>query len=161
MVGVPRNKPIGIVRRTQQNLEYVKKEFDHSTRKGEEAGVHVVTHVVNSLLGLVILPLEKELVKKGEGPSLQELCEKDWPKWDIPKGNQTQTLGDLLYHLRNAAAHGHYKFSSNCRHLHKVTITVRDSNDKGKTFYWHAKIQADKLYDFCIKLANYLTRLQP
>ena len=152
MDGPSRNDPMGIVWRTRKNLDHIKREFDD---KGKSSEVHVIVHVVNSLLGLVVLPAEKKLVEKGKGPPLKDLGKKGWPKWDIP--DDTKTLGDLIYHLRNAAAHGHYTFSSNSRHLHEVTITVKDSKDGGETFYWSAKIRGDKLYRFCMKFAAYLT----
>ena len=54
-----RNAPKGkgIVERTLKNLEYIQ---DAHARNDD---VHVVTHLVTSLLGLVVLPWEKGLKK--------------------------------------------------------------------------------------------------
>ena len=55
---VSRNEALGIVQRTRKNLDYIMA----ASNGCERDEVHVVTHLVNSLLGLVVLPWEKELV---------------------------------------------------------------------------------------------------
>ena len=152
MLEVSRNDAIEIARRTERNLEFVKAEFE---RAGEDPQVHVVTQLVNSLLGLVILPREQYLEVQNESTQLRRLVSQGWPKWNITKG-QAETLGQLAKHLRNAAAHGRITFSSDSRYLHEVMIRVADSADFGKSIYWRAEIAGDDLYDFCIKFARHV-----
>ena len=153
MSAVSRNEAIEIARRTQRNLEHIKREFD---RKGEDSNVHVVTQLVNSLLGMVVLPREKYLEVRNDATNWKCLVEQDyWPEWHITKGT-AKTLGELIRHIRNAAAHGRITYSSDSRYLDQVTITVEDSKDDGKSIYWSAKIRGDKLYDFCMSFSAHV-----
>ena len=154
-----RNTTMGFVERTQKNLEYVKHTFDLNG-PGE---VHMVAQVMNSLLGLVIVPnqwgfddhLKKQKLRK-------ELREKGLPEWNIivdkPKGknSKTETLGDLIWHLRNAAAHGHFAFADNpdSPRLAEVRVVAKDKPLNGKEINWHAEIRGDQLYEFCRRLAE-------
>ena len=152
MLEVTRNDAIEIARRTERNLEYIKAEFD---RAGENSQVHVITQLVNSLLGLVILPREQYLEVQNEATKLGSLVSQGWPKWNITKG-KADTLGQLAKHVRNAAAHGRITFSSDSRYLHEVMIRVEDSADYGKSIYWRAEIRGDDLYDFCVRFATHV-----
>ena len=152
MLEVSRNDAIEIARRTERNLRYIKAEFD---RVGEDSQIHVVTQLVNSLLGLVILPREQYLEVRNEATKLGSLVSQGWPKWNITKG-KANTLGQLSRRVRNASAHGRITFSSDSRYLHEVLITVQDSADKGKTINWSAEIRGDDLYDFCLKFATHV-----
>ena len=152
MLEVSRNDAIEIARRTERNLRHIKSEFD---RKGEDSRVHVVTQLVNSLLGLVILPRERYLEIQNESTKLKELSTHGWPEWNVSKG-KADTLAELSWHVRNAAAHGRIAFSSDSRYLHEVMITVEDSPDKGKSINWRAEIKGDDLYDFCLRFATHV-----
>ena len=151
----PRNDPMGIEGRTLKNLEFIKAEFDQSPADGR---VHVVTQVVNSLLGLVILPYEKRYALHQDKKMLEELYAEDWPTWNItlPKPGEPKQLGKLIGHLRNAAAHGRYTFSSDSTCLSEVTITVEDRPDRKAPVNWQAEIRADELYKFCQCLYEYI-----
>lgn len=151
-----RNKPMGIEERTMINLEFVREVFDSSPVKAE-APVHIVTQIVNSLLGMLILPYERRYALFNDEEPLKQLYADGWPKWNITKfpPNEPQTLGKLAWHLRNAASHGLYHFSSNSREPHEVTITVKDK-PIGKPINWRASIRADELYNFCQCLTNYM-----
>ena len=147
-----RNEAIEITRRTQRNLEFIKSEFD---RMGEYSRVHPVTQLVNSLLGIVVLPREQYLEVRNDTTDWKGLIEQGWPEWDVIKG-EAKNLGQLLCHIRNAAAHGRITYSSDSRYLDQVTITVKDSKYRGKSINWHAEIKGDKLYDFCMRFAAYV-----
>ena len=149
MLAVSRNEAIEIACRTERNLRYIKAEFD---RMGGDSQVHVVTQLVNSLLGLVILPREQYLELRNKSAKLKALASDGWPEWNITKG-KANTLAQLTRHVRNAAAHGRISFSSDSRYLHEVLITVEDSADEGKTINWRAEIRADDLYEFCTRFA--------
>ena len=151
----PRNEPMGIEGRTLKNLEFIKGVFDQSPADGR---VHVVTQVVNSLLGLVILPHEKGYVLHNDKNMLEKLYADDWPRWNItlPKPGEPEQLGKLTWHLRNAAAHGLYTFSSDSPELSEVTITVEDRPKRNAQINWRAEIRADELYKFCQCLCEYI-----
>ena len=148
-----RNNSGGIEQRTMTNLQFVNDVFEASPDK-ETAPVHIVTQIVNSLLGLVVLPYAKGWAFHKGNTKLEELYSKGWPRWDLimPKADECHTLGNLVWHLRNAAAHGNYSFSSNDRDPTKVIITIRD-RPVGKPINWIAQIRADKLYVFCERLS--------
>ena len=101
---------------------------------------------------MVILPREQYLEVRNEATNLGGLISQGWPEWTVSKG-KAETLGQLVWHIRNAAAHGHITYSSDSRYLDQVTINVEDSGDQGKSINWRAEIMGDKLYDFCMKFA--------
>ena len=148
----------GFAGRTRRNLEYLKNVYESQTLKE----VHVVAHVVNSLLGIVIVPVEWGVHDGLRQRSLKELSKDRWPKWEItldePKGNKskTETLGCLIWHLRNAAAHGRFQFlqDQDSPDLHKVEIMVEDRPHPSKPINWRARILASDLYEFCLRLAK-------
>ena len=155
-MGKSRNEPLGIERRTMTNLDFVKDVFDRSPDR-ETAPVHIVTQIVNSLLGLLILPYEKKWALHQDGTKLEDLYAAGWPEWNLvmPKPGEPKTLGKLAWHLRNAAAHGHYSFSSDSRDPREVIVTVKDKPLHGD-INWIATIRADRLYKFCRRLSSYM-----
>ncbi len=154
----PRNQAMGIERRTMINLDFVKEVFDNSPNKAD-APVHMVTQIVNSLLGLLVLPYERGYALLEDDEELKKLYSQGWPKWNITKRPpmEPRTLGKLAWHLRNAASHGSYHFSSDSRDPCQVTITVTDKPmGKNARINWRASIRADNLYIFCQRLSDYM-----
>ena len=155
---VTRNEAIGFALRTRKNLCYVRRAFE----QGED--VHVVTHLVNSLLGIVVVPKERYFEETFWSVGLEELTERGWPKWRITldeppkKGSKTETLGDLIRHLRNAASHGRFKFTGNAdsRYLSEVGLLVEDGPPKARRPNWRSEISGPDLYQFCVQLAEYI-----
>ena len=159
---VTRGQAIGFAQRTRKNLEYMKEAFD------SQEDTHVVTQLVNSLLGIVIVPKEQYFEKSFLNVSLDELRPQDkWPKWDITldeprKGDRkTETLKDLIRHLRNAAAHGRFTYigvhgDPDARKINEVIVMVEDKYPRSKDFNWRCEIRADELYRFCIQFAEYI-----
>ena len=157
-----RNYPafrVGMVKRALKNLRFVKDAYDN------KEDIHIVTQVVTSLYGLVLLPYESSPTcypKAAFGEELSMLYHNGWPQWseslnkEEPAG-KSETLGDLVRHIRNALAHGHIWFSSNSRDLKKVTIRMRHATLKNpKGYVWEAEIPGESLYRFCIKFANHV-----
>ena len=149
MLFVSRNDAIGVSQRTKKNLEFVKNAFE----EGED--VHVVTQLVVSLLGLVVLPWEQYFVELSDKVTLDDLQGRGWPAWHVTLGS-CDTLGCLMNRLRNATAHGRLDFSSDSRFLSEVMVTVEDAWPKSKEVHWRAEIRADQLYEFCIRLADHV-----
>ena len=148
-----RNKPIGFAQRTRKNLEYVTAARD----RGQD--VHVVTHLVNSLLGIVIVPKEQYSKHDFWSVSLDELVRQGWPKWDITlddSNGKTKKLKHLVRHLRNAAAHGHFEFTGEpeSRNLSEVALIVEDKPPRAQEMNWRAEIGGPELYEFCVLLAD-------
>ena len=155
----PRNKPMGIETRTMTNLVFIEKAHKNPQTKDQ---VHMVTQILNSLLGLVILPYGRhgypyELCR--DKKTLAKLYAQGWPKWEFSPYNtqETKTLGCLSRRLRNAAAHGRYTFDSDCLDPREVTITVKDKPPKGP-INWCASIRADELHRFCRLLGKHMAK---
>ena len=146
---VSRNEAIGIAQRTRKNLRYIRDAFN----RGED--VHVVTQLVTSLLGLIVLPVEEGLQNHVQQVKMDDLYRNCWPKWKITLGD-AETLGDLAWHIRNATAHGHISFSSDCRVLSEVIITVKDRPLRQTEFNWEATIGGDELYKFCLRFSRFI-----
>ena len=161
---VSRDEAGKFAERTIKNYRQLK-----ALHTSQGAGVHVVTHLANSLLGLVVFPWEDDFVVPLAGRGLAGLRTtggpwpqgKDWPKWNIQVGGQiTNTLGDLLYHLRNAVAHRHLRFSSDSSVLRDVEFTVEDYKPRSRKAYWRASINCEELETFSELLACEINELQ-
>ena len=158
-----RSTTLGFAERTLKNMEYVKHIF-HRNGPGK---VHMVTQVMNSLLGLVIVPNQWGFDDKLKRLRLKkELRAKGLPEWNIildkPKsGNpKTDTLEVLIWHLRNAAAHGRFEFLDNpdSPKLEEVRVVVKDKPFGAQEINWQAEIRGDHLYEFCRKLAELIVQ---
>ena len=149
-----RNTTEGFARRVRENLEFVTK----GRREGED--VHQVTQLVTSLLGLIVFPWEAGALARMEEWCLEELEKNGWPKWTIvqDRNGETATLGKLIYHLRNAAAHRRIGFSSDDADMEEVVIHFEDARPK-KPVDWRAEIQAADLQDFCVRFSRSLEEL--
>lgn len=146
---VSRNHALTFAQRTRENLLYVKKAYDD----GE--GVHVVTQLAISLLGLVVFLREKKFDESVRGKGLDFLESQGWPKWQVSLG-ACNNLGDLVYHLRNAVAHGHIDFDSDSRNIKDVAIEVADYKPNSAVPYWRARIGASDLRAFCFRFLELL-----
>ncbi len=154
-----RNTTSGFAARTRKNLELAESEF----RSGSD--FHVVTQLVNSLLGIVVVPVDVH--KKGHkefSSRLEVLYDQGWPVWDIQldephsSNSKTETLGDLVWHLRNAAAHGRFNFlgDADSRYLDAVKLQVEDAPNQKAKVNWRAQIPAESLYEFCLRLSFHI-----
>jgi hypothetical protein len=147
----PRQMVEGFAIRTRKNLEHI----IEAQREGRDA--YVVTQLVNSLLGLVVFAWERELVDDLEPRQLDSLAEDEWPVWDVVPIRDKEwdgTLGRLVYHLRNAAAHGRISYSSDSRNIEEVMIQVVDCDPKHGAPTWEARIGAKGLLEFCLKFSK-------
>ena len=153
---VSRRTTRGFAERTRRNLELAKKSY--SVRKD----FHVVTQLVNSLLGIVVIPWQRhsrDCEQDFESNTSARLFKKGWPNWKFTgkkEDRASETLADLVGNLRIAAAHGHYDFSGDpeSRLLQEVTIQVGIGPLDNSP--WSYEIRGDKLYEFCVKLSEYI-----
>ncbi len=144
---VARNDALEFARRTRKNLEYIE--------ESRVKDVHVVTQLVNSLLGLVVFLKERQFVEHIKKLPLEKLMKDGWPQIRVTRG-ECNTLGDLVRHLRNAIAHGRLKFSSDSRNINEVDIRVEDYKRGQSTPCWCAMLNAGDLREFCAKLVDLL-----
>ena len=118
---ISRNNALAFAQLTLTNLHFL----EDVLKANPHEDVHLVTQIVNSLLGLVVFLKEKKFVAAIEKLPLSQLIDDGWPQVAITKG-RSDTLGDLVRHIRNAAAHGRLRFSSDQRDPEAVTIYVDD-----------------------------------
>lgn len=147
IVLAPRNDPIGFARRTRKNLEFIREGY----KGGQE--VHVITKLIVSLLGLIVFPWEKRFYNKIAKWELKNLQEDGWPTCTQLLG-ETKTLGDLIYHLRNAVCHRRVTFSSDSRDIENVSIEFADHKSSDPKPYWRAEITGDQLHALCTRLMD-------
>jgi hypothetical protein len=133
-------------------MEFIDQAYDSG------ADVHRVTQLATSLLGLVVFPFERKSHETIKELRLKKLQRDGWPHWQITLGS-SDTLGDIIYHLRNAVAHGHITFSSDDRDLDAVAIEVSDHKSADKPAYWRASIRAIDLKDFCYRFIDLLEHM--
>ena len=146
----PRNEPsgMGIVKRTRKNLDFVRK----ARREGQD--VHEVTHLLNSLLGLVVVPWER-IDRSVFSAKVADLECQDWPMPDTLSGDAPNTLRGLVRHLRNAMVHGRFAFaaaeeglSPDSREPEEVKVVITDGPCQ-HVINWKAEINGEDLYLFC------------
>lgn len=147
---------------TEEFARRVRKNVDFIIRKRNEGeDVHEVTQLVTSLLGLIVFPWENGALKHLESLHLSKLEEKGWPRWNIlldEKGD-TNTLGKLIWHLRNAASHRRLRFSSDHPEMDKVEIEFEDATKATAPINWHARINMADLKEFCDRFTKLLEEL--
>jgi hypothetical protein len=140
-----RNTTEEFARRVRKNLHFI------TRKRSEGEDVHEVTQLVTSLLGLIVFPWEDGALSELESLSLSNLEQQGWPHWDIildEKGD-TNTLGKLIWHLRNAASHRRLTFSSDDPEMSKVEIQFEDAPQQNAPPNWRAKINSGDLKVFC------------
>jgi hypothetical protein len=137
-----RNDPRGFAARTLKNLDYITQAHPND--------VHVVAQTGNSLLGLIIFPMAKGFHKKIQGKKMDDLINEGWPVWNYTEGDPCATLGDLVLKLRNAVAHGHWRFTSESRDCGAVRLEVELPKS------WKADIGCLELQLFCRKFVELL-----
>lgn len=91
--------------RTLDNLDYMQAQEQAGVK-----GIYPVTQLWNSLLGLLVLPYEREVDRLPETP-MGELLAMGWPRVEH-KFAEPAHLRALIKHLRNAVAHCNVEFFS-------------------------------------------------
>ena len=124
------------------------------------AKAHQVTQVVLTLIGLVVLPRESHYMEAVGDGNLNTLAAQGWPTWTIahdlsrrPEG-ASDTLADLLWHLRSTIASGQIRMTAGDKPFADVSIYFDQQVAGGEIVTWSASISAPDLRTFCIKLAG-------
>lgn len=154
--------------RTKANLEYIEKNAEY-------ANLYEVTQLINSLLGLIIIPVEKyKIEKKPSDNTLKNVSLEDYKKinniieeckkskrWFCDYYNDS-SVSRFIEHIRNAVAHG------GCNGIHFFPVTD-DTNDRitDVIFYDNNAVKIKKknnndqdegsdnkeINEFCVKLS--------
>jgi hypothetical protein len=97
--------------RTRQNLETLMA----LQAKNPEAQVYEVTQLINSMLGLLVLPQQRYFNRIPAIP-LAELAEQGWPMPRLisvsAQDQKVEDLRELMRYLRNGIAHFNLEFST-------------------------------------------------
>jgi len=134
----------GFIQRTRTNLELIEERYARDS-KG-----HVVTQLVNSLLGIVVYPWEHQGLDHLKARQMSTIGLEGWPD-EIMKLGEANTVEEFIHHMRNAVAHGRITFSSDSRDLEEVTLTFEDRKDRSKDIDWRVCIHGRHLRQFCTR----------
>jgi hypothetical protein len=149
-------------KRTVKNMNYI---FNHT----EEGNLFEVTQLINSLLGLIIIPAEaykrkvKDVQLKHCAPTeykntynlIKQCVEENRYYCDYPKNTNTIMRGnehsvvDFITHIRNAVAHGGNKgihFFPLEEHGRITSVYFYDNDEITKN-------ESENVHQFCIKLS--------
>ena len=151
-----RNTTNGFAARTRTNLQLAMASYC------ERQDFHMVTQVVNSFVGIVMVPWVRDPQAAFLSVSLCELANAGLPKWSpVTEGSAPQDLKELLRRLRNSISHGNFRFCGDpdARELEKVWILVADGPID--TVSWRASMRGDDLYKFCVMLAERIDAATP
>jgi hypothetical protein len=154
----------GLAQRTIKNLDFIK--------NAQGAGVHPVTQVINSLLGLLVFPVEKEesflaTFAHVQFPDPSDLAviqttlieHFSVPSLHVEQFEHCKDLSVCFKKIRNAISHKHLEFSGNpdSRILREVTVTLKDrlpakQGKPAEPFHWEIRMNAEDLE----KLSRYV-----
>ena len=122
-------------RRTRCNLE--------ALRECQSQGVEVyeVTQLINSMLGLLVLPKERYYDSIPKIP-LDQLREEGWPESVLNCNiGSSKHLQELVCHLRHSIAHFNIKFTETGGKINGVVLTNKPNNH----VRWKATLTLDDL----------------
>jgi hypothetical protein len=129
-------------KRTLSNLDAVQRMRLHSP----DTHFYEVTHLVNSMLGLLIFP-QQAFVNEIPPRRLSELEAEGWP---IPRVTgqfaQVRDLNQLVRYLRNAIAHCNVKFTANDRgEITGLVVWNNDTRKPGHPKIWQAEMSVNEV----------------
>jgi hypothetical protein len=132
--------------------------------RGED--VHVVTQMVNSLLGLFLFPIEKEdqffdsfrSVKLSNPPRFAAVRQTIpefplLPSLQCSKFANCRNLRRFIKRVRNAVAHRHFDIFGESHDLSAVSIRLYDQ-EPGAPIDWDITLSAEDVGQLCIYIAD-------
>jgi hypothetical protein len=127
--------------RTLKNLDFVQRQV----REGN-TDLFEVTQLWNSLLGLIVLPLETD---KGRIPAtpMAELESQGWPRL-TKNTHDHESLHSLVKHLRNAVAHANVRFIARSRSDRQIkSVELWNEHPPGNV-RWNGRATVEELDRF-------------
>jgi hypothetical protein len=156
-----RNRSSGFAQRTLKNLDFVK-------RRTEQCDVHLVTQVINSLLGLLVFPFgeEEAFFKEFRHLSLSSVdldvvrdalkATLPIPSLTVTKFGRCKDVTGFFRRLRNAIAHKGIKFfgDPDSRFPAEVVVVLRDRRNKDAPYDWEISMTAQDLEELSRYIAE-------
>ena len=162
-----RNSRSGLAIRTLRNLDAA---FE-AERKGID--VHLVTHVLNSTLCLLVHLVEQHKKDKKALSSYQKMAliapdveaqiriALDVPRMKVVRSDDCPDAYEFLNRMRNGIAHRRLNFDNESRQLNEVPIKMNDIKKvkKKPDSVFEITIWADELYNLCKRLGAHIQAL--
>lgn len=140
-------------RRTLLNLEHVQEEAASGNGR-----VYPVTQLWNSLLGLIVLPRERDMNRIPD-TALSNLRSEGWPQITTTGGGGHKSLREVVRALRNAITHFNVEFSAGPdREILTVTVwtqEVRNGRPVPDSRGWEGRISVSELEDLASESPAY------
>jgi HEPN pEK499 p136 len=158
-----RSLSTGLAQRTLKNLAFV--QGAHA--RGED--VHLVTQMLNSLLGLFLFPVEKERQFFGSFSSVKLSDPPDFtavhqlhefpllPSLQCSMFGNCKNLRRFIRRLRNAIAHRHFEIHGESHDLSAVMIRLYDHENEAPVD-WDITLSAEDLGQICSYIADQVIR---
>lgn len=145
------DRVLDFVERTRANLNIT----DRLSASGDDP-FYEVTHLINSLLGLIVVPRE-EMINQLPKATLQRLEIDGW-EFEIQPGTclGPACLTDLVRGMRNAVAHFKIDVASGDTDGEITSITLR-SEDRFNVCFWSVSFTPTQLRMFVDRLADAIT----
>ena len=140
--------------RTLENLKYI----EQANANGEH--VFEITQLINSFLGLIVFPQEKDEERVFEISVDPQTIERVYSgrKRNTYKGERKEeNLKNLIYHFRNAISHGHIEASMN-KENEICKLSFRDVNPRNQDETFQIDIKVPVLRAFVLEFSESLIR---
>lgn len=129
--------------RTLKNLRAIEK------MKEKNARVYEVTQLINSMLGIMIFPRERDLTRI-PNKSYDELRNEGWPAINTANQfTQVKDLDDLTRKFRNSIAHCNIEFLNHKKKIVGLRLWNMDRNRINKV--WEADLTIQELHDITMR----------
>jgi len=136
--------------RTEHNLKII----EAMKRDGDE--VFEITQLINSLLGLLILP-QQNFFDNIPTDSIEEARNQGWKIPDPLDGfNQANNLRDYLRYLRNGIAHFNIEFISNNEEISGIQIW---NQPQKSAINWRINLKVDEIKSITNKIKELVNEL--
>lgn len=141
------------ISRTEKNLRAIEK----LSREGES--VYEVTQLINSLLGLLVLP--KERFKTIPEITQETMIKEGWP---LPTGENAQVSGlkQLIRYMRNAVAHLNIEFIADNNEIVGIRFKNYATRDEGRKIpLWIGEYRLESLEKFVDMFLDHISKNKP
>ncbi|SFG37312.1 HEPN family nuclease [Neptunomonas qingdaonensis] len=133
-------------KRTRKNLEYI----EQGKKEGNE--VYEITHLINSCLGLLVLPHEN-YINSIPTTSLDKLKDQGWVVPQTINGTQPNDLKDLIRLLRNGVAHCNIAFTADSESK-LDTLKIWNTQPRSGEKTWETELGFEELRSILFKFSD-------